>query len=95
MSGGSWNYVYHNVNDAAYRLENTVEKEPEDDFGYVRSLDPAIVRDRIAFGGLLEVVAQTLRAVEWHDSGDFGPDNESKAFNKLWEYIAGMQNLRS
>ncbi len=64
MSGGSYNYAYHHVEEAA--LEITED-------GCCSAASPELRR---AFKAHLLKVAKALRAVEWNDSGD-GDDEET------------------
>ena len=43
--------------------------------------------DRIKFRRILELVAEAARAVEWVDSGDFGPEEEKEALDRLFEVL--------
>lgn len=59
MSGGSLDYLYSRVDEAAGRLSPSTPL-------------------RRAFSKHLRLVAKALREVEWADSSDTAPDNETE-----------------
>jgi len=58
MSGGSMNYLCHDVEEATFDT-NTVERK--------------------AFAEHLKKVAKALHDIEWVDSGDYAPGDETAA----------------
>jgi hypothetical protein len=88
MSGGAWDYAYSKLNDVAYRLQNATmhtkcdEDEPDDE-AYSFKLDEDLIAQRIKLGNLLEQIANVVYEIEWHQSGDTGPDDERNAFNEF------------
>jgi len=67
MSGGSYDYAYTRVWDFAESLRLNGEH-----------LSPEARKAREDFKVLLAKVAEAMRAIEWVDSSDFGPDDEIK-----------------
>ena len=63
MSGGSYNYVYSKIADAADEICLK---------GNCSCTSPAL---RKAFAKHMRLVAKAMRAIEWNDSGD-GDDRE-------------------
>lgn len=69
MSGGSWDYLYSRVADAASRLAE--DGDPK----------------RAILAPHVERLAKALRAIEWVDSGDYGPGDEYAAIDA---FLAGL-----
>lgn len=65
MSGGSWNYLHQDIEDAARRL--------------VHGAHSSCVEERVALGRLLEKVARAMHDIEWVDSCDYGKGDEREA----------------
>lgn len=72
MSGGSYDYFFHRVDDMANRIGLEHERT-------------RLVRT--AFKAHLSKVAEACRAIEWVDSGDSSPGDEVKAIETClgWE----------
>jgi hypothetical protein len=68
MSGGSYDYKYIEIQHLADEISSQAKIERPDE--YAR---------RKAFAAWLLKAAQVARAIEWHDSGDIGPDAEAEA----------------
>ena len=66
MSGGSYDYLYNKIEDAAHQIGRG-HKEGE----------TAMLR--LAFADHLLLVADAMHAVEWVDSGDYGSGDEDDA----------------
>ena len=67
MSGGSWNYVYRLVQDAAANMAD--DRSDHHGTGTLRR----------AFAKHLTLVAEALHDIEWVDSFDDSPGDEVKA----------------
>lgn len=72
MSGGSYNYVYRQIEDIE-----------------LRHLTP----ERIAFQKHLKLVAAAMQAIEWVDSCDKSPGDESEAIRKCIPIAAVIEAL--
>ncbi len=88
MSGGSWDYLYSRVTEAASRLEET-PLESADSFELGYKVPTTITREdiqysRMALGQLLRLVADALHDIEWVDSSDYGNGREVEAINKVF-----------
>jgi hypothetical protein len=70
MSGGSWDFLYSKVADAADRLID------EDDLEDSENITPEAKLLREKFGQHLRLVAEALHDIEWVDSGDCSPGEE-------------------
>ena len=46
---------------------------------------------RVLLGCRLKLMAEACRAVEWHDSGDTGPDDEARAIRAALEPFGDTQ----
>ncbi len=68
MSGGSYDYKYGQIEYLATEISSRANIERPDE--YAR---------RKAFAAWLRQAAAVAKAIEWHDSGDTGPDDEAKA----------------
>lgn len=80
MSGGSWDYLYQKIEDAADRLQNTSTKH-------------SCCEPRRAFGSLLYKVARAMHSIEWVDSCDYGPGDELKDIKMCFEEQTFKQAL--
>lgn len=76
MSGGSMNYLYRRVEDAADNIETGRDYDLYDDYT-PRPVDPK----RLAFAAHLRLVAKALHDIEWVDSGDCVPGDEHDAID--------------
>lgn len=95
MSGGSYDYVYHRIDDLADAIRASVEREDASasepprcwDHAAKRwmSLEESAVRlqrvreARLQFAALLNRVAKAAHDIEWVDSADYGPGDELAA----------------
>lgn len=66
MSGGSYDYAYFKVQDMAEEI-------------LVREKTSELRRE---FARHMLDVAEAMKAIEWVDSGDFGPGDEVEAIKK-------------
>lgn len=86
MSGGSWNYLYQTMEDAADRLQNT-------------STEQECCEDRRVLGVLLRKVANAMHAIEWVDSCDYSSGDEVEPIKACFEHgfykQATLQQLKS
>lgn len=74
MSGGSYNYAFTGVNDFMWEMNQ-------------RDFPTSASREhRKALAELLGVVSEAMRAVEWEDSGDTGPEQTIKAIEDCFEF---------
>jgi hypothetical protein len=70
VSGGSWDYVYRHVEDAAERMETEARATMRP------GSRPTL---RAEFAAHLRLVAAALHDVEWVDSCDYGPGDDVDA----------------
>lgn len=103
MSGGHYDHAYHHVVDMAETMAREDARADVEVGGRVydsttRTLltveesAPILARvaaERAWFAGLLHVVADAMRAVEWVDSCDCGPGDEVKAIDAVRAYVRG------
>jgi len=83
MSGGSYDYAFSTINMFIDACEETLARletgktgsEWEEDFEPT-ALDLASAKERRRFLDHLRKVSEAMRAIEWVDSGDFGPGDE-------------------
>ena len=83
MSGGSYDYAYGHINDLAFRINEKANIERPDEFAR-----------REAFASWLLMAAEVARAIEWHDSGDTGPNDEAKAMDAFLALSPKVEVLR-
>lgn len=69
MSGGSWNYVYHHINEAAHGLMQ--ERSPQ----------------RVRLGKLMHLMSKAMHDIEWVDSCDYGPGDETESIEKVFSFL--------
>jgi len=85
MSGGSLNYVYGRVEDAAHEIRRNVTKAGQprmDGFfedGTYPVLDPKTAKALSAIADHADLCAKLLRAAEWYLSGDYGDETFAQA----------------
>lgn len=80
MSGGSYNYAFHKVEDLADEIREQGDIE-----------GGAAPRElRKAFKSHLKLVAKALRAIEWNDSGD-GDNRETEYLKAVLGENAGLE----
>jgi len=80
MSGGSYDYAYHRVNDVADTVEvRLVEAE--------RDPSSNALAERRWFVEHLRLVAKAMRDVELVDSSDYSPGDELEAIAKLRAHL--------
>jgi len=72
MSGGSYNYAYRTVEDAAYDIRERADQNCPDSLGL-----------RIALADHLLLVAAAMKAIEWVDSCDWGAGDENAAIRAV------------
>ena len=105
MSGGSYDYVYSRIRDAADAVRRSVADHPTDtietrlvyDRVARRSMSPedsaavlaAVDAERLWLAGLMEIVSEAMHDIEWVDSCDMGPGDEVAAIRKVRAYMAG------
>ena len=87
MSGGSLDYVYRFVRDAADSIRADCCRVPDDVDGH--PMDPNRKRRLLAFASHLELVASALHDVEWVMSGDTSPGDELAAIDAALSHGAG------
>jgi hypothetical protein len=71
MSGGSYDYAYHKVNDFADQLRRSDHYKT----------NPR----RMAFAILLYKVSEAMKSIEWVDSCDYGPGDEDADINACFQ----------
>lgn len=71
MSGGSYDYAYSKLDDLAGRIKS-------------RARGNAL---RLAFAHKLSKMAEAAKAIEWHDSGDWGEEDELEALRAVLEPV--------
>lgn len=71
MSGGSLNYVYGRINDAASELSARCYSE-----------DPVLERNRKMLVKHLGALSELLHDIEWNLSADYGDEDEHRAWEK-------------
>jgi hypothetical protein len=85
MSGGSLNYVFGRVEDAAHEIRSNVTKagQPRMDGvfedGMYPELDPKTAETLAAIACYADQCAKLLRAAEWYLSGDYGDETFAQA----------------
>lgn len=67
MSGGSYNYAFRHVDEMAESIETRHRSTPL----------------RRAFAEHLKLVGKAMHAIEWVDSGDYGPGDEEAAIKAV------------
>lgn len=89
MSGGSWNYVHIKIESGEAVEASTVEKMATAVEKYGPEAWKVARRIRVA-AELLEAAATMLKAtapvfmaVEWHESGDWGPERVLEACREV------------
>ena len=82
MSGGHFNdngYIYHQVSQFAYELENEIQNNNvKDEYGYASNYNPEVIEyleDQVHF---LHKMADIMRHIDYLYSGDHGPDTFMK-----------------
>ena len=82
MSGGHFNdngYIYHQVSQFAYELENEIQNNNvKDDYGYASDYNQEVIEyleDQVHF---LHKMADIMRHIDYLYSGDHGPDTFMK-----------------
>ena len=75
MSGGSYNYAYHTIDELSASVrENASELEGGEGPAY---------KLRLEFADLLEKVRDAAHDIEWVDSGDYGPGGELESLKAV------------
>jgi hypothetical protein len=88
MSGGSYDYLYHRIEDLADHIELVNNTDRNDlDACRLDALFDAAATERAWFVGLLRLVATAAHDVEWVDSGDYGLGAEVAAIRACRAYI--------
>ena len=82
MSGGSWRYFFHELQDVADCLEAGTDLD-----GHATEVSTEAALERIRLGALLSDAADVLRTIEWVDSCDYGPDEEVGEIRKFLDKI--------
>lgn len=90
MSGGSLNYLYRKDADELWNYLNELEEVEDyllknnayDVAKDVRRLIEYIKSSRIRIEVLRENLSDVFKAIEWHQSGDYGKDSVDKAIEK-------------
>lgn len=82
MSGGHFNdngYIYHQVSQFAYELENEIQNNNvKDDYGYASDYNQEVIEyleDQVHF---LHKMADIMRHIDYLYSGDHGQDTFMK-----------------
>ncbi len=102
MSGGSWGYLYSKEIDDLMQYSNIETLEEMADYlnqnGYedvakdTRRLVEYIKSAKIRIETLFEMLIPVFKAVEWHDSGDWGKDSVDKSIEEYRNGKVGGDN---
>ncbi len=101
MSGGSYDYLYGRVRDAANEIERRTKDVSEHEhlsachpetkewvYGdQAKELLRPTTEARLWFAKLLELVSETMHDIEWVDSGDHGPGDELESIQKVAQFL--------
>lgn len=83
MSGGSWDYLFGRINDAAYALQRGVATDRD----YALDLNEEQREKRRKLGELLEKVAHALHEIEWVDSSDSSFPSDTQAIDAVFTHM--------
>lgn len=83
MSGGSWDYLFGRIHDAADALQT----DRATDRHYKLELNEEQREKRRKLGELLEKVAHALHEIEWVDSSDCSYPDDTKAIDAVFAHI--------
>lgn len=82
MSGGHFNdcgYIYHQVSQFAYELENEIQNNNvKDEYGYASDYNPEVIEYLEEQVHFLHKMADIMRHIDYLYSGDHGPDTFMK-----------------
>jgi hypothetical protein len=101
MSGGSYDYLYGRVRDAANEIERRTKDMSEHERLSVRhpetnewvygdqakELLRPTTEARLWFAKLLGLVSEAMHDIEWVDSGDYSPGDELRSIKKVAEFL--------
>lgn len=100
MSGGSWDYAHQRVYQLGEDLETRpfgpdyTHEEGDEDVERRKEglradgIDPEVERARrVKLGLLLQKCAGLAHAIEWYDSGDWGPEDLNEAYQWFEAYL--------
>lgn len=78
MSGGAYDYAYSKVREFGERLTDGETQE-----GYKPEISSEALALRQRFAAICLLVAEAMKAVEWEDSGDSGPEDTKTAIEAV------------
>lgn len=82
MSGGSYDYVYHRIEDAADEVDHRQKAEWHSD--EARAL-------RAWLAEHLRLVSKAMHDLEWVDSCDYGPGDEVEAIRAVLAHVRASE----
>jgi len=89
MSGGSWGYLYRNINDAAFALQRGAATERDS----ALDLNEEQREKRRKLGELLEKVAHALHEIEWVDSCDSSFPSDTQAIDAVFASLGRVPKI--
>ncbi|HYF55874.1 MAG TPA: hypothetical protein VEA41_16590 [Salinarimonas sp.] len=106
MSGGSYDYLYHRIDDAADEIEKNTRPHQPDPAArvydrparrYLSAEESAEILaslegERLWFAELLRLVGRAMHDIEWVDSGDYGPGDEVFAIRQVRQFARSEVN---
>ena len=77
MSGGHFNgYIYHQVSQFAYELEEEIQNNNKpDEYGYVKDYAPEVIEYLEEQVHFIHKMADIMRHIDYLYSGDHGEDS--------------------
>lgn len=83
MSGGSWDYLFGRIHDAA----DALQRDRATDRHYALDLNEEQRDKRRKLGELLEKVAHALHEIEWVDSSDTSYPSDTQAIDAVFAHM--------
>ena len=83
MSGGSFDYAFHKVNDFIEQLKQEIKiNNIQDSDGYARNFSDETINELQGICKSLTLMSSLMKDVEWLYSGDIGEDTFVRGLRK-------------
>lgn len=92
MSGGAWGYGFVSLTDMGYRLQNSGKTEEEGGDPEDQGLTPEQISSRKKLSVAVFLMAETMRMVEYVDSGDAVARDDIKSIEGFFDAMRRMTN---